>query len=120
MKEKKIIIIVLILLLIILVIPVKLHHKDGGTIEYKSLTYKIIKWHRLDEYYDNGYMQATMGCRTYLMSNINGEPGTKGRGNIAPITIKLPRIGIEANKDIDKFFEILEERPSIASFIFCI
>ena len=62
------------------------------------------------EYYDQGYLPATMGCRTYLMKNINGEPGCKGRGNIAPITINLPRIGIEANKDIDKFFQILEER----------
>ena len=66
------------------------------------------------EYYDKGYMPATMGCRTYLMKNVNGEPGCKGRGNIAPITINLPRIGIEANKDIDKFFEILEERLVLA------
>ena len=60
------------------------------------------------EYYDKGYIPATMGCRTYLMKNVNGEPGCKGRGNIAPITINLPRIGIEANKDINKFFEILQ------------
>jgi ribonucleoside-triphosphate reductase len=55
-----------------------------------------------------------MGCRTYLMKNINGEPGCKGRGNIAPITINLPRIGIEANKNIDKFFEILQSRLVLA------
>ena len=66
------------------------------------------------EFYDKGYMPATMGCRTYLMKNINGEPGCKGRGNIAPITINLPRIGIEANNDIDKFFEILQERLVLA------
>ena len=66
------------------------------------------------EYYDKGYLPATMGCRTYLMKNVNGEPGCKGRGNIAPITINLPRIGIEANKNIDKFFEILQERLILA------
>ena len=66
------------------------------------------------EYYDKGYMPATMGCRTYLMKNVNGEPGCKGRGNIAPITINLPRIGIEANKDIDKFFKILKDRLVLA------
>ena len=66
------------------------------------------------EYYDIGYVPATMGCRTYLMKNINGEPGCKGRGNIAPITINLPRIGIEANKDIDKFFKILKIRLILA------
>ena len=27
------------------------------------------------EYYDKGYLPATMGCRTYLMKNVNGEPG---------------------------------------------
>ena len=49
-------------------------------------------------------------CRTYLMSNVNGEPGCKGRGNIAPTTINLPRLGILANKDINKFFELLDNR----------
>lgn len=66
------------------------------------------------EYYDKGYMPATMGCRTYLMSNINGEPGTKGRGNIAPTTVNLPRIGILAKGDINKFFELLENRLELA------
>lgn len=66
------------------------------------------------EYYEQGYMPATMGCRTYLMKNINGEPGCKGRGNIAPTTINLPRIGIEAEKDLDKFFNILENRLNLA------
>ena len=44
------------------------------------------------------------------MPNINGEPGTKGRGNIAPTTLNLPRIGIVAKGDIEKFFEILDSR----------
>ena len=48
------------------------------------------------EYYDKGYLPATMGCRTYLMSNVNGEPGCAGRGNNAPITINLPRLGIKS------------------------
>ena len=67
------------------------------------------------EYYDKGYMPATMGCRTYLMSNCNGEPGTKGRGNIAPTTINLPRIGILAKGDKEKFFQLLESRLEQAS-----
>lgn len=66
------------------------------------------------EYYDKGYMPATMGCRTYLMSNINGEPGTKGRGNIAPTTINLPRLGILANGDVNKFFELLKEKLELS------
>lgn len=62
------------------------------------------------EYYDKGYIPATMGCRTYLMSNINGEPGTEGRGNIAPITMNLPRMGLQAAGSIEKFYEILDKR----------
>lgn len=36
-------------------------------------------------------------CRTTTMDNINGEQGAKKRGNIAPTTINLPRLGIEAS-----------------------
>jgi ribonucleoside-triphosphate reductase len=66
------------------------------------------------EYYDKGYTPATMGCRTYLMKNVNGEPGCKGRGNIAPTTLNLPRIGLQAKGNIDKFFEILDSRLELA------
>jgi ribonucleoside-triphosphate reductase len=65
-------------------------------------------------YYDKGVLPATMGCRTYVISNINGEPGTKGRGNIAPATINLPRLGILAKGDLDKFFELLNNRLELA------
>ena len=66
------------------------------------------------EYYDKGYMPATMGCRTYLMKNVNGEPGCKGRGNIAPVTINLPRIGIQAGGNLEEFYRILDERLNTA------
>ena len=66
------------------------------------------------EYYDRGYVPATMGCRTYLMKNVNGEPGCKGRGNIAPTTLNLPRIGLQANKNLTKFYEILDARLELA------
>lgn len=50
-KKKKIIkYIVIFLFLLVLFFPIKLQYKDGGTIEYKSLTYKIIKWHRIKNY----------------------------------------------------------------------
>jgi ribonucleoside-triphosphate reductase len=55
------------------------------------------------EYYEKGILPATMGCRTYIMSNVNGEPGVEGRGNNAPVTINLPRIGLMANRDLKKF-----------------
>lgn len=66
------------------------------------------------EYFDKGIIPATMGCRTYIMSNVNGEPGTKGRGNIAPATINLPRLGILAKGDVDRFFELLDNRLALS------
>jgi ribonucleoside-triphosphate reductase len=66
------------------------------------------------EYYDKGYIPATMGCRTYIMSNINGEPGVEGRGNNAPATINLPRIGILAKANIDRFFKLFDKRIEFA------
>lgn len=66
------------------------------------------------EYYDKGIIPATMGCRTYICSNINGPEGPSKRGNIAPTTINLPRIGILAKKDINHFFTLLEARLELA------
>jgi ribonucleoside-triphosphate reductase (formate) len=65
-------------------------------------------------YYDRGTVAATMGCRTYIVANCNGEEGSKGRGNIAPVTINLPRLGILSKGDINKFFELLDNRLEIA------
>jgi len=56
MKKKKIIVIILIIFLFVLVVPIKFQYFDGGTIEYRSLIYKIIKWHRIDDYYENGIL----------------------------------------------------------------
>lgn len=66
-------------------------------------------------YYKQGIKPATMGCRTYVCSNINGDIGAEGRGNIAPTTINLPRIGILAKGDINKFFELFDEKIKLAS-----
>lgn len=68
------------------------------------------------KYYDMGCKPATMGCRTYLMEDINGKPGVEGRGNNAPTTINLVRLGIEAKKlkeekdlsDIDTYYEFMK------------
>ena len=40
---------------------------------------------------------STMGCRTSLMSNVNGPEQTTGRGNFAFHTMNLPRLAIEAH-----------------------
>lgn len=49
---KKKVIILICVILVIMLIPVRLQLKDGGTVEYKSILYKISKVHRL---IDNGF-----------------------------------------------------------------
>ena len=50
-----------------------------------------------------------MGCRTRVMSNVNGEETTYSRGNLSFTSINLPRLAIEAQKDETKFFESLDK-----------
>ncbi|KGN67195.1 anaerobic ribonucleoside triphosphate reductase [Porphyromonas sp. COT-239 OH1446] len=42
------------------------------------------------------YEVATMGCRTRVFDNINGEKTSVGRGNLSFTTINMPRLAIEA------------------------
>ena len=58
---------------------------------------------------------STMGCRTYNGFDINAEPGTNpqtkdGRGNICPVTIILPTLAMEADKDTNKFMKLLDTK----------
>lgn len=54
-------------------------------------------------------------CRTSNGADINAEPGTNpqtkdGRGNICPVTIILPTLAMEADRDVDKFMELLDKK----------
>lgn len=42
------------------------------------------------------YEVATMGCRTRVFENLNGEKTSLGRGNLSFTTMNLPRLAIEA------------------------
>jgi anaerobic ribonucleoside-triphosphate reductase len=50
-------------------------------------------------------------CRTRVISDINDKEHeiVTGRGNLSFTTINLPRLAIEANKDIDKFYASLDD-----------
>lgn len=50
---------------------------------------------------------ASMGCRTRVIGNINGDSVVTGRGNIAFVTINLPRLGIRARGNISTFYKEL-------------
>lgn len=58
---------------------------------------------------------AYMGCRTRVMANAydKSKEVTCGRGNLSFTSINLPRIGIEANGDVEKFFEMLDEKVDL-------
>ncbi|MBQ9931669.1 MAG: anaerobic ribonucleoside-triphosphate reductase, partial [Firmicutes bacterium] len=59
---------------------------------------------------------AYMGCRTRVMGNSH-DPSravTCGRGNLSFTSINLPRLGLRAEKDIDKFFSLLDEKIELA------
>ena len=42
---------------------------------------------------------STMGCRTRVFENLNGEKTSLGRGNLSFTTINLPRLAIESKKE---------------------
>ena len=54
---------------------------------------------------------STMGCRTSNGYDINGFGQLKdGRGNICPVTIIMPTLAMEANRDIEKFMSLLDKK----------
>lgn len=64
---------------------------------------------------DDNTEVAYMGCRTRVMGNVY-DPNraiTKGRGNLSFSSINLPRLGIEARGDFDKFFAMLDKKMDL-------
>ncbi|MBQ8749925.1 MAG: anaerobic ribonucleoside triphosphate reductase [Clostridia bacterium] len=67
------------------------------------------------QYYKEGKPEtevAYMGCRTRVIGNNfdKSREITFGRGNLSFTSINLPRLALESNKNIDLFFEKLEEK----------
>lgn len=60
------------------------------------------------------YECATMGCRTRVFDNRNGERTSIGRGNLSFTSINLVRMALESNGDIDTFFGLLDRYTNIA------
>ena len=48
------------------------------------------------------YEIATMGCRTRVFENVNGEKTSVGRGNISFTSINMPRLAIRAKLDAER------------------
>ena len=51
------------------------------------------------------YELATMGCRTRVFENLNGEKTSLGRGNLSFTTMNMPRLAIEARIKAENIIE---------------
>ena len=59
-----------------------------------------------------GHCYTCMGCRSFLTPYVdeNGKPKYYGRFNCGVVTVNLVDIGLSADKDMEKFWEIFDER----------
>ena len=59
---------------------------------------------------------SPMGCRSFLSAwqDENGREVLDGRNNLGVVSINLPRIAIEARQNEARFFELLDERLTLA------
>jgi len=70
------------------------------------------------QYYKEGKPEtetAYMGCRTRVCANYYDKDReiVSGRGNLSFTSVNLPRIAINANGDIDRFFDDLERKVQL-------
>ncbi|CAM0105243.1 anaerobic ribonucleoside reductase large subunit [Vibrio phage 6E35-1b] len=73
----------------------------------------VLNYDRLVE--TTGGFKAPMGCRSFLGEyEENGEVIHDGRNNLGVVSVNVPRIAIEASGDLERFFEILHDRCTIA------
>ena len=74
--------------------------------EKKMLEYKVDK-------NGEGHCYTCMGCRSFLTPYVDpktNEPKYYGRFNQGVVTINLPDVGLSADHDFDKFWDIFETR----------
>ena len=72
---------------------------------------KIMKELKIDKN-GNGNCYPCMGCRSFLTPYVdeNGKPKYYGRFNQGVVTINLVDVALSSSKEMDKFWEIFEER----------
>ena len=75
---------------------------------------KIMLQNKVDKN-GEGHCYTCMGCRSFLTPYIdeNGKPKYYGRFNQGVVTVNLVDIGLSAEKDMDRFWEIFDERMEL-------
>ena len=53
------------------------------------------------------YEVATMGCRTRVFENLNGEKSSLGRGNLSFTSINFPRIAVQTRKKVENIINTM-------------
>ena len=75
---------------------------------------KIMLQNKVDKN-GEGHCYTCMGCRSFLTPYVdeNGKPKYYGRFNQGVVTVNLVDIGLSAHKDMDKFWNIFDERMEL-------
>ncbi len=75
---------------------------------------KIMLQNKIDKNGD-GHCYTCMGCRSFLTPYVDedGKPKYYGRFNQGVVTVNLVDIGLSAGGDIDRFWEIFDERMEL-------
>ncbi len=75
---------------------------------------KVMMQNKIDKNGD-GHCYTCMGCRSFLTPYVdeNGQPKYYGRFNQGVVTINLVDIGLSAEGDMAKFWEIFDERMEL-------
>lgn len=75
---------------------------------------KIMLQNKIDKK-GEGHCYTCMGCRSFLTPYVdeNGKPKYYGRFNQGVVTVNLVDIGLSAQKDMDKFWKIFDERMEL-------
>ncbi len=75
---------------------------------------KVMLQNKIDKN-GEGHCYTCMGCRSFLTPYVDeeGKPKYYGRFNQGVVTVNLVDIGLSANKDMDKFWEIFDKRMEL-------
>lgn len=112
---KKKIIVMLVIILLVLLVPLPRHLKDGKAVEYRALTYKISKVHRLsqDLEYENGIIIEVLGIELYNTLNIEK--------NTTDIESEINNMEFITNIDVfidgKKYIAKIEDNETAKAFI---
>lgn len=75
---------------------------------------KIMKRDKVDKN-GEGHCFTCMGCRSFLTPYVdeNGKPKYYGRFNQGVVTVNLVDIGLSAEKDMERFWQVFDERMEL-------